>query len=156
MDGGRAHRIPAEIWDRGKLSRVRSRLVRSLTRVRLSPRMATAALLGRACCHSLSAIGSGSILALCHHAASPPCRCSSRWWARHSGTVNSSPDLASERASLRNLQMMRVRGDRVCRRGRAGCRELHAIPVAQAKQWAAAGVSVRCQSGRRRLRLPLG
>jgi hypothetical protein len=44
----------------------------------------------RVCCQSLSATGSGSMLSFRHHAASSPERCSSRWWTRQTGTMNSS------------------------------------------------------------------
>src|SRR5262245_41873929 len=44
----------------------------------------------RVCCQSLSATGSGSMLSFRHHAASSAERCSSRWWTRQTGTMNSS------------------------------------------------------------------
>ena len=40
--------------------------------------------------HSARAVMVGSTPALFHHAASSPQRWASRWWPRHSGTVNSS------------------------------------------------------------------
>src|SRR5262245_2428358 len=58
----------------------------------------------RVCCQSLSAIGSGSMLSLRHHAASSPERWSSRWWTRQTGMMNSSLTL---RPSVRGCVKVR-------------------------------------------------
>src|SRR5215469_15369366 len=40
--------------------------------------------------HSVRAAANGSMPDFCHQVASSLQRCTSRWWVRHSGTVNSS------------------------------------------------------------------
>ena len=44
----------------------------------------------------------------CHHSASSPLRCTSRWWPRHKGTVNSSLTFRPRARRLRKSQVMRV------------------------------------------------
>ena len=74
------------------------------------------------------------MLSLCHHATSSPERWSSRWWARQTGTMNSSLTLTSECAGLCEGEVMRVRGHAAAHQARLPQYEPSMVLITQANR----------------------